>query len=124
MNAPDALDDLRAAVASLGGVLGRERAAIAALDVGAMRACEDEKHLVAARISELLAHPLPPDPRRRSELLSLVRRARNDLHANALLVASAAEAVAALLGLEEAATYDHRARRHATTRPIRTLTAL
>jgi len=118
----DGLDELGAVVASLSSVLERERNAVSALDVTAMKAAEEEKQRLAQRINELLQRPLPPDPQRRAELLSLVRRARNDLQANAMLIASAAEAVGTLLGLEESATYDLRGRR-STSRPMRRITA-
>jgi hypothetical protein len=120
----DALDEMSRVVTELGHVLTRERNAIANLDLELLKSAEADKERLAGAIHAILAAGLPTDPARRDELLSQVRRVRNDLHANALLVTAAAEAVRAALGFEEVSGYDRLARRAAPTRPMRVLTAL
>src|SRR5689334_5796607 len=107
----DALDEVSRVVTELGGVLIRERNAIANLDLELLKSAEADKERLAGAIQAILRGGLPTDPARRDELLSQVRRVRNDLHANALLVTAAAEAVRAALGFEEVAGYDRLARR-------------
>ena len=120
----DALDDLDVVLTALGLVLARERAAIARLDVEQMIAAEDDKRGLAERIAELLRGPMPADADRRIELARRVRRAHNELAAQAMLVSAAAEAVRTLLGEGEPSGYDRRARSTSSSRPIRVITAL
>jgi len=96
----DALDELMVVVGELRDVLARERLAIATLDVPGLQASEGDKERLAHAIHRILGGSMPREAARRAELLDQVRRVRNDLHANALLVAAAAETVRAALGYE------------------------
>jgi len=115
----EALHELRHLGEELRQAFADERRAISSLDHGRLELLAAHKERLAGRLSELRAPALATGSPAVRELFEAIRI---EARATAMLAASAAEAVRAMLGYESTGGYDRRARQTITVAP-RLLTA-
>jgi hypothetical protein len=114
---PHPTSPLAEVLIALRALLADERRAVARLDLESLESITARKHDVVEELSRIHAAGVKPG----SDEARTIAAARVDLAASSALIKTAVSAVSAALGIEQDVGYDRMARRHARTRPLRTV---